>query len=38
MITAASPPVDNQPSYKPTLDFYCHVSVGDGVWGIQDIT
>lgn len=29
--------VDNKPSYKPTLDFYCHVSVGDGVWGIQDI-
>lgn len=29
--------VENKPSYKPTLDFYCHVSVGDGVWGIQDI-
>lgn len=29
--------VENKPLYKPTLDFYCHVSVGDGVWGIQDI-
>lgn len=29
--------VENKPNYKPKLDFYCQVSVGDGVWGIQDI-
>lgn len=29
--------VENRPSYKPTLDFYCEVSVGDGVWGIMNI-
>ena len=29
--------VENRPSYTPTLDFYCEVSVGDGVWGIMNI-
>lgn len=29
--------VEQQPSYQPTLDFYCEVSVGDGVWGIVSI-
>ena len=29
--------VENRPSYTPTLDFYCEVSIGDGVWGIMNI-
>lgn len=29
--------VENKPSYKPKLEFYCQISVGDGVWGIQEI-
>lgn len=24
-------------NYKPTLEFYCEVSIGDGVWGIMSI-
>lgn len=29
--------VEQQPSYHPTLELYCEVSVGDGVWGIVRI-
>lgn len=29
--------VDGQPSYKPTLDFYCEVEIGYGQMGIKNI-
>lgn len=30
-------PVEGHPSFTPTLDIYCQVSVGDGVWGIMNV-
>ncbi len=29
--------VDVSSIYRPTLEFYCQISVGDGVWGITSI-